>query len=390
MRRLWTHKNWDMYFKEPRREGIRLRFEKDVCPEIREECIQFVQWLRKEYQFPMRVVIYVKSAEQIKAMNGEMVSATFFGPYDLMQEPYIKVATGDYEENAERWGKEDALRANLCSIAHELTHYYQWIKRHEEWASGKRADYFERQALYYAEKIVEDYEEKTNDFFAVRDGFVFAAIHYPWDRYDAIVIQDEKDGCYQETDIPVHTEEEYIRYIKEKQIKSAEIRKENLSFLKKCPSLRNLSIYGGKRTSIEHIEELPDLQCLFLSYARNLSDISALEKVKKTLKLLYIDHCPKIEDYTVLEKLENLQTLMIYGNNKISDIHFIREIKSLKRFWFSVNIADGDLTPCLELEEAACLINRKHHNLKEKDLPKNDECSFGSEEIDEWMRAELY
>lgn len=160
--------------------------------------------------------------------------------------------------------------------------------------------------------------------------------------------------------------------------------------MKKCPSLRNLSIYGEKRTSIEHIEELPDLQCLFLSYARNLSDISALEKVKKTLKLLYIDHCPKIEDYTVLEKLENLQTLMIYGSNKISDIHFIREIKSLKRFWFSVNIADGDLTPCLELEEAACLINRKHYNLKEKDLPKNDECSFGSEEIDEWMRAELY
>ena len=98
------------------------------------------------------------------------------------------------------------MRANLCSIAHELTHYYQWIKRHEEWASGERTDYFERQALYYAEKIVEDYEEETNDFFAVRDGFVFAAIHYPWDRYDAIVIQDEKDGCYQETDIPVHTE----------------------------------------------------------------------------------------------------------------------------------------------------------------------------------------
>ena len=53
MRKLWTHKNWDMYFKESRREGIRLRFEKDVCSEIREECIQFVQWLRKEYQFPM-------------------------------------------------------------------------------------------------------------------------------------------------------------------------------------------------------------------------------------------------------------------------------------------------------------------------------------------------
>ena len=28
--------------------------------------------------------------------------------------------------------------------------------------------------------------------------------------------------------------------------------------------------------------------------------------------------------------------------------------------------------------------------IKDKKVPKNDECSFGSEEIDEWMRAELY
>ena len=143
-----------MYFKEPRREGIRLRFEKDVCSEIREECIQFVQWLRKEYQFPMRVVIYVKNAEQMKAMNGEMVSATFFGPYDLMQEPYIKVATGDYEENAEKWGKDSALTAILLTIAHELTHYFQWINSLSLTPIGQ-----ERQATKYARYIMDDYAE---------------------------------------------------------------------------------------------------------------------------------------------------------------------------------------------------------------------------------------
>ena len=159
----------------------------------------------------------------------------------------------------------------------------------------------------------------------------------------------------------------------------------NLQTLFSSRNLQQLIMVMGNQKSLDGIEKSEKLQILYLYYARSLQDISALEKVKKTLKVLCLDHCPKIEDYSVLEKMENLQNLMIYGNHKISDIQFIRKINSLKRFRFSVNILDGDLSPCLKLQEATSMTNRKHYNLKDEELPKNYDCPFGNEGIEEWM-----
>lgn len=83
----------------------------------------------------------------------------FFGPNDLMVEPYIKIAVGDYNDLCKVQGKDDALAAILCSITHELTHYFQWIKYHELWLSGGKNQYFERQAVYYGRQIVYDYAD---------------------------------------------------------------------------------------------------------------------------------------------------------------------------------------------------------------------------------------
>ena len=47
------------------------------------------------------------------------------GIYDFY--PYIRIATGDYEELVEEYGDEDAMWATLSVFAHELTHYYQHI-----------------------------------------------------------------------------------------------------------------------------------------------------------------------------------------------------------------------------------------------------------------------
>ena len=162
----------------------------------------------------------------------------------------------------------------------------------------------------------------------------------------------------------------------------------NLQTLFSSRQLQIMTMVGGNITSLEGIEKSEKLQCLYLYYVKYLKDISALEKVKKTLQLLCIEHCPNIQDYSVLEKMENLQTLIIYGNNKISDIQFIRKIKSLKRFWFSVNILDGDLSPCLELGEATSVVNRRHYNLKDNELPKNYKGPFGTEGIEKWMLHE--
>ena len=106
------------------REGLRLRSEQGVHPEVRQASINFCKWLRTQISFPIRVVIYLKKGYEIQnSTTKEWVSATFFGLYDKEVEPYIRIATGDYEELIEKRGKNDALYAMLESIAHELTHF---------------------------------------------------------------------------------------------------------------------------------------------------------------------------------------------------------------------------------------------------------------------------
>jgi len=55
------------------------------------------------------------------------VSATFLGPFDRGEEPYIRVATGDYADLKKEFGRDNALAACLNSFAHEFVHYQQWV-----------------------------------------------------------------------------------------------------------------------------------------------------------------------------------------------------------------------------------------------------------------------
>lgn len=126
------------------RTGLRLRSEKGVDSEVRRACLEFAKWLRKEFEFPIRVVVYLKKDYQIKnRFTKELVSATFFAPYDKKEEPYIRIATGDYMELLDELGKDEALASVLNSIAHELGHYYQWIEDEEfdEESAEDTADY---------------------------------------------------------------------------------------------------------------------------------------------------------------------------------------------------------------------------------------------------------
>ena len=85
-------------------------------------------------------------------MDGEMVYGTFFQPYNKTYEPYIRVATGSYTDNSITLGRDDALALILETIAHELTHYFQWIND-----IGLTEIGYERQASSYADYILDEY-----------------------------------------------------------------------------------------------------------------------------------------------------------------------------------------------------------------------------------------
>lgn len=136
----------------PRRNGIRFRYGKTVHPEVKRAFTQFALWLRTRYSFPIRVVVYVKGEKIIRAKDGENVVGTFFEPFSFMDEPYIRIATGDYNEMASTLGKDDALASILLSLAHELTHYFQWINNIQLTPTGR-----ERQATRYANYVIDEY-----------------------------------------------------------------------------------------------------------------------------------------------------------------------------------------------------------------------------------------
>lgn len=160
--------------------------------------------------------------------------------------------------------------------------------------------------------------------------------------------------------------------------------------LQELNELQQIDIFQftfSKLLSLNGAESFPRLQCLYLYYNRSLQDISALSKIKGTLKALRIENCPNIKDFSVLSELENLELLQLSGKNVLPSLNFLKTMKNLKTFTFNMNVQDGDLSPCLNLSYVYSEKNRKHYNLKDKDLPKQIYVR-GNEGIEEWRRLE--
>ena len=151
---IWTIENWksNLDSSDKRRTGLRLRIENTVDEEVKRACKDFAKWLRMEYYFPLRLPVYIKSSWYIRTMDGDNVVGSFFEPYEFNVEPYIRIATGDYIELVKSNGRDDALASILISIAHEITHYYQWINGLKLTPVGR-----ERQATYYSRCIIDEY-----------------------------------------------------------------------------------------------------------------------------------------------------------------------------------------------------------------------------------------
>ena len=137
-----------------RRTGLYIRFDKEIAGEVREMFLDVAKWLRRHYLFPIRVPVYVKSSVRVKTLDGENCVGIFFEPYSFKDEPYIRIATGDYEELVMNQGALQAKIKLILPLFHELTHYYQWLNSLRMTSIGK-----ERQASRYAHLVMEDYTE---------------------------------------------------------------------------------------------------------------------------------------------------------------------------------------------------------------------------------------
>lgn len=134
--------------------------------------------------------------------------------------------------------------------------------------------------------------------------------------------------------------------------------------------LEELRMIQCRNKSLNGIQQSKRIRSIEVSYSRTLSDISQLTLVKDTLQTLAIENCPQITDFSCLRNLVNLEYLQLLGKNTLPDLTFLSSLPRLKRFEFSMDVADGDLSPCVSVPYVSSMKDRKHFNLKNVDLPK--------------------
>ena len=149
--------------------------------------------------------------------------------------------------------------------------------------------------------------------------------------------------------------------------------------------LDTLHLMKCKFHSLAGIDYALGLRCIYLNCCRSLQNIDALQSAADTLTALEIDNCPKIQDFSCLSKLHKLEFLKLCGSNSLPSLSFIKELPNLKTFIFSMEVLDGDLSPCRSLSWAYSERNRKYYNLRDDDLPKHRFFS-GADGIEDWRR----
>ena len=116
---MWINIIYKEKYQDSKKRGLRLRFEKSVDLDIRNQCISFCQWLRKNYYFPIRIYIYLYDNIYFinKVERGGKTCGLFFDGNELTKKlPRIWIAVR----------QKAGIEGVLLTIAHELTHYYQW------------------------------------------------------------------------------------------------------------------------------------------------------------------------------------------------------------------------------------------------------------------------
>lgn len=170
-------------------------------------------------------------------------------------------------------------------------------------------------------------------------------------------------------------------------VKVLKWKEKNFQQLSGLRKLDTLDVSFAPILTLEGLEDTA-LQCLHLSYCRNLKDISAIMGCKN-LKLIRIENCPHILNIEqAVKQLNNLVLLSITGKGIFQNLSFISDLNNLQFFVSDYNIVDGNLTALKKLPYASILQNRRHYNMKDCDLSRKKSVLRGNEDIPIWRRIE--
>ena len=146
----------------------------------------------------------------------------------------------------------------------------------------------------------------------------------------------------------------------------------NLQTFDSCVNLQELNLLQCSVKNLGGIERFRNLKILSVNRCLSLTDMSNVAECAPSLQTLCVENCAKIKDFSFLFQLKNLEHLVLLGSNKLPDLAFLSSMKKLKTLTFSMEVENGDLTPCLSVPYVDCLKARHYYNLKNQNLPKQN------------------
>ena len=119
-----------------RKRGLRI-IGRHGHPEVKQCLIRFAKWLRKEHEFPVRLNVYLFPDKFITAKDGDdKCLTTMWLPDSHEKYPYIRIATGDYEDRKKQDGRDNALASDIHLFCRSIIKYWQWLETNEFWEQG--------------------------------------------------------------------------------------------------------------------------------------------------------------------------------------------------------------------------------------------------------------
>jgi Leucine-rich repeat (LRR) protein len=133
--------------------------------------------------------------------------------------------------------------------------------------------------------------------------------------------------------------------------------------------LRNLTILGGRVSTLHHLRSLPALTTLRIADLRQLSSLDGLEALTG-LERLTIDGCKGIRAIDPIAGCTNLRELHLDNMGTIETLAPLAKLQSLRVVDFveSTNVEDGHVAFLREMGVKVWFQNRRHYDASREEL----------------------
>jgi hypothetical protein len=157
-----------------------------------------------------------------------------------------------------------------------------------------------------------------------------------------------------------------LENLKEMRLWSYKPKTKSLEQLSALKNLESLELSQSNITSLKGVEGLESLKTLGLYYLRSFRDIKDIENLSN-LRVLNMEKCKKIDDYTPIAELKGLEKLFLMDCGELASIQFVNSLPHLELLAFGgTTVLDGDLHPCERIEEVY-FTQKKHYTHRLKD-----------------------